>query len=120
MIRAATMRCLSLAFMFALAAGSARAEYILLAPSEAPVAGQVASVYLMITNETEQSLEVSVPAQLDLRFTTEHEAVSAAFIADPPSPSATIQLAPQTFRKIRYTGTLPAALQGTASVSVRN
>jgi phospholipase A1/A2 len=117
---AATMRCLSLAFAFALAAGSARAEYILLAPSEAPVAGQPVSLYLMITNETEQPLEVSVPAQLDLRFSTAREAVNATFVADPSAPASTIQLAPQTFRKIRYTGTLPAALEGTTSVAVRN
>lgn len=114
------MRCFMLALAFALAEGSAHADYILLAPSEAAVAGQPVSLFLMITNETEQPLEVAIPAQLDLRFTSGHEAISAAFTADPPPPSAAIQLAPQTFRKIRYTGTLPAALQGTASVAVRN
>jgi outer membrane phospholipase A len=114
------MRFLPLAFAFALAAGSARAEYILLAPSEAPVAGQPVSLYLMITNETEQPLEVAVPVQLDLRFSTAREAVNATFAADPAPSDSTIQLAPQTFRKIRYTGTLPVALEGTASVAVRN
>src|SRR5262245_14075946 len=120
MIRAAMMRCLPLVFEFALAAGSAQAEYILLAPSEAAVAGQPISVYLMVTNETEQALDVSIPAQLDLRFSTEHEAFNVTFTADPPPPTATIQLAPQTFRKIRYAGTLPVALVGATSVAVRN
>ena len=120
MTRAATMRCLFLALAFALAADSARAEYILLAPSEAAVAGQAVSVYLMITNETEQPLEVSIPAQLDLRFSTERQAFNASFDADPKPPAAAIELAPQTFRKIRYTGTLPAALEGATRVTVRN
>jgi len=114
------MRCLSLAFAFALVFGSARAEYILLSPSDAAVAGQPVSLVLMITNETEQPLEVSVPAQLDLRFSAAGEPVNATFNADPPPPATTVQLAPQTFRKIRYTGTLPATLEGPATVAIRN
>ena len=120
MTRAATKRCLSMTLALALGTGSAHAEYILLSPSEAAVAGQPVSLYLMITNETEQPLEVSVPAELDLRFSTARESVSATFAADPPPPAATIQLAPQTFRKFRYTGSLPPALEGAASVAVRN
>jgi len=120
MTRAALMRCFFLALAFALAEGSAHADYILLSPGEAAVAGQPVSLYLMITNETEQPLDVSVPAELELRFSTPREAVNATFAADPAPPTETIHLAPQTFRKIRYTGTLPGALEGTASIAVRN
>src|SRR5262245_40663746 len=120
MPRAALMRCFFLALAFALAEGNAHADYILLSPGEAAVAGQPVSLYLMITNETEQPLEVSIPAELELRFSTAREAVNATFAADPAPPTATIHLAPQTFRKIRYTGTLPAALEGAASIAVRN
>jgi len=113
------MRLFWLPLVLALGTGAARGEYILLAPAETPVAGQPITLYLMITNETQQTIDVAIPLQLDLRLTAEGRAFNASFAADPPPSPATAQLAPQTFRKIRYSGALPAELEGTVTVRAR-
>jgi outer membrane phospholipase A len=113
------MRVLLLPLVLLLATGAARGEYILLTPTEAAVAGQPISLYLMITNETEQTIDVVIPVQLDLRLTVEGRAFNVSFGADPAPSSATVQLALQTFRKIRYRGTLPAELEGAVTVRAR-
>ena len=97
----------------------ARAEYILLPPTDAVVAGGTLNLVLMITNDTEQAIEVDIPLRLYLRLTTDGEAFNAALEADPPPSPASIRLAPQTFRKVRYAGKLPDQLRGTATIRTR-
>jgi outer membrane phospholipase A len=99
--------------------GLARAEYILLPPTDAVVAGGTLSLVLMITNDTEQAVDLDIPPRLDLRLTTDAEAFNATLSADPPSVPASVRLAAQTFRKVRYTGKLPDRLQGIATVRTR-
>jgi phospholipase A1/A2 len=106
--------------MFALAASTARADYILLPTDEGSASGGAISLVLMVTNETDQPIDVSIPSKLDLRLTTDAEAFNASLQADSPPADATIRLAPQTFRKVRYTGTLPEGIEGTVTVRTRD
>jgi phospholipase A1/A2 len=106
--------------VLALAGAAARAEYILLPPPDVAVAGGPISLVLMITNDTGQPVEVEIPLQLAVRLSTGSEAFNATLDADPPPASPKIELAPQTFRKVRYSGTLPGKLEGTATVRTRD
>ena len=116
----AAMRSAWLFAIFALTCGVARADYILLPPEENAVSDGAISLVLMITNETEQPIDVSIPSKLDLRLTTDTEAFNASLEADPPPAVATVELAPQTFRKIRYTGKLPEGVEGTVTIRTRD
>jgi len=114
------MRAAWLFAVCALACGAARADYILLPPDESAAHDGTISLVLMITNDTDQPIEVSIPSRLDLRLTTDTEAFNASLEADPPPSVAAINLAPQTFRKVRYAGKLPEGIQGTVTVRARD
>ena len=106
--------------IFAFVCGVARADYILLPPDENAAHDGAIGLVLMITNDTDEPIDVSIPSKLDLRLTTDTEAFNASLDADPPPSPATIALAPQTFRKIRYTGKLPEGIEGTVTIRARD
>lgn len=117
---AAALRLPCLLVLLALTCLSAHAEYILLPPHDAMVAGGPVTLILMITNDGPETVEVDIPLKLDLRLTTDGEAFNTSLAADPPPVPATVQLAPQSFRKIRYSGKLPDQLEGVATLRVRD
>jgi phospholipase A1 len=116
----AALRLPCLLVLLALTCMSARAEYILLPPPDALVAGGPVTLVLMITNDRSEAIEVDIPLKLDLRLTTDGEAFNTSLAADPPPVPATVQLAPQSFRKIRYSGKLPDTLEGVATLRARD
>jgi phospholipase A1 len=117
---AAALRVARLLTLLALTCSAARAEYILLPPPEAAVAGGPISLVLMIANDTDQPVEVDIPLRLDLRLTTDTGAFNTSLTADPPPAPGRIELAPGTFRKIRYSGELPDKVQGAVTLRVRD
>lgn len=113
------------ALVLALACVHAHADYILSASPDAAIAGNVLTIVLTVTNDADEAMSAVIPAHLELRLTTEGEAYNVTFPADPPLASVgpdgtqTVQLAPQTFRKVRYGGKLPDALTGVTTLRPR-
>lgn len=88
-------------------------------PADTVVAGGPLHLILMITNDTNQAMDVTIPPRLDLRITTDSDAFNIAVEADPQPGPAAIRLAPQTFRKVRYAGQLPDKVLGPTTVRAR-
>jgi outer membrane phospholipase A len=106
-----TRACIYLLLVL-LCAGTARAEFLLVADQRTVAAGGVLNVTLFVTNDSaEQSLAVEVPARLTLRARGLADALD--IVLTPVEARATqVSVPPGGFLRVRYSGPLPPGLTG--------
>lgn len=90
-----------------------RADIILSTPHAQVVSGTSFQLELTITNSDAQPLVVDVPAELHVRFETPQ---SLSVIEMAPERSGRIEVAPGGFTRMKMQGTLPAQVDGVATL----
>src|SRR6185436_9904792 len=92
---------------------SARADIILSTPHAQVVSGTSLELDLTITNSAAEPLVVELPPQVHVRFETP---VALSVIEMTPERSGSIETAPGGFTRLKLKGTLPAQVQGVATL----
>ena len=94
-----------------LAVATARAEYLLVTERSALVSGGPIAVTLFVPNDSAEALEVGLPARLRLR-TRGVDAAPDIVLKPADAQPMQITIAPRSFARVRYAGTLPRDLVG--------
>lgn len=97
-----------------LIAGRASAEITLTAPSPQVNAGAALNLQLILTNEADQPLVVTLPEVMRLRMETRS---ALTLLEVRPERSGAIEVAPGGFARINLLGQVPAEISGTVAVT---
>src|SRR5690606_17596115 len=94
--------------------GTARSEITLTAPSPQVNAGAALNLQLILTNEADQPLVVTLPEVMRLRMETRS---ALTLLEVRPERSGAIEVAPGGFARINLLGQVPAEISGTVAVT---
>ncbi|CAN0510180.1 unnamed protein product, partial [Phaeothamnion confervicola] len=95
-----------------LSAGSARAEFLLVADQRVVTAGDMLEISLIVTNDSgERALPVELPAHITLRVRGMANAPDIV-LSPAAMPSMQASVGPGGFLRVRYSGRLPQGLTG--------
>lgn len=100
------------------AAGVASADVLVIAPAEPVVAGTTMTLELYFKNESNTPRTVTVPKVISARLSAGSSSSPMELKAREARDVPAVQLAPQSFVRVAYTGTLPTSLDGMVTLAL--
>ncbi|GIX26773.1 MAG: phospholipase [Burkholderiales bacterium] len=100
------------------AAGVASADVLVIAPAEPVVAGTTMTLELYFKNESNTPRTVTVPKVISARLSAGSSSSPMELKAREARDVPAVQLAPQSFVRVAYTGTLPPSLDGMVTLAL--
>lgn len=106
------LRALTVFLTIWLAAGAARAEFLLIPENHIVKQGSELNVTLFLPNDSEEQRSIDLPARITLRARGVENAPEVALSPVDAKQAMTVRIAPGAFYRARYAGTLPDGLTG--------